>query len=211
MQVKKVTLTTKAESAHCRSFKDISATCSCRGLPLRRFTDPPPKGLHTMQGRRLSVITLNLGGLSQVAWDELRIWLHQSCEADVLLLQETHWGFANLFDVPKFWVVHSGASDHRFQGCAVMIRKTLAEVTALRWAPVIAGHILHVRFPYQGKHVDVICMYQFSWSYAGDAEALRAKRERIWIRLDKLLSSLQCYALQQSFRPQYSEKPVPSA
>ena len=66
----------------------------------------------------------------------------------------------------------------------------LTEATALRWAPIIAGHILHVRFADQGKHVDVICIYQFSWSYAGDAEALRAKRERIWIRLDKLLSSL---------------------
>ena len=113
-----------------------------------------------------------------------------SCEADVLILQETHWGFANLFDVRKFWVVHSGASDHRFQGCAVLIRKTLAEVTALRWAPVIAGRHLHVRFPFQGKHVNIVCVYQFSWSYVGDAEALRSKRGRMWIRLDELPYSL---------------------
>ena len=86
--------------------------------------------------------------------------------------------------------MHSGASDHQYQGCAILIKKSLAEVTALRWAPVIAGHILHVRFPLHGKHVDVVCVYQFSWSYAGDAEPLRTKRERIWTRLDRLLSSL---------------------
>ena len=136
---------------------------------------PTQRGSTARQGRRLNVMTHNVG-------------LHHTCVADVLLLQERHWSFTNLFDVPKYCVIHAGAADHRLQGCAILIRKTLAEVTALHWAPILARHLLHVRFPLQGKHVDVLCGYQFSWSFVGGRGSL--ERQWVWIQLDTTIAGL---------------------
>ena len=75
---------------------------------------------------------------------------------DFLLLQEIHWSFTNLFDIPAYRIVHSGATDHCFQGFAILIGKFLVPVTVRGWAPILAGNLLHVRFPLHGKYVDVL-------------------------------------------------------
>ena len=109
MPTKKGSSHYKARYAHCRSSKNRNAMDSRRSP--HSFGSTPIRILLmlNMQGRRLGNISLNLGGLFQIAWDELQVWLPHLWEADVLLLQETHCGFVNLFDISQFWVVHLGA------------------------------------------------------------------------------------------------------
>ena len=148
---------------------------------------PPP----TRHGPRLSVVTWNVvGGLSHDAWVEVQVWLHTQCAHDIVLLQETHWQFSNLFPLPKYHVVHSGTTDHRHQGCAVLVRRELVDEPDVRWSSILAGHVLHVRFPFKGRHVDVINTYQYAWHSGSDREQLLHKRERVWIRLDQLISTI---------------------
>ena len=142
------------------------------------------------QGPRLTALTWNVGGLSQEAWLEVQIWMHEQTEHDVILLQETHWRFTSSWSLPRYHIFHSGATDHRFQGCMIAIRKSIASFESVRWSTPLVGHLMHVRFPVQGRHVDIINLYQYALSSGPDRAAVLHKRERVLHHLDKTLSSL---------------------
>ena len=149
----------------------------------RRDTD-------SKQGPRLTALSWNVGGLSQEAWLEVQIWMHEQTEHDVILLQETHWRFTSSWSLPRYHIFHSGATDHRFQGCMIAIRKSIASFESVRWSTPLVGHLMHVRFPVQGRHVDIINLYQYALSSGPDRAAVLHKRERVLHHLDKTLSSL---------------------
>ena len=132
----------------------------------------------------------NVGGLSQEAWLEVQIWLHEQEEHDVILLQETHWRFTSSWSLPRYHIFHSGATDHRFQGCMIVISKSITSFESVRWSAPLVGHLLHVRFPVKGRHVDVINLYQYVLHTGPDRAAVLHKRERVLHHLDKTLSSL---------------------
>ena len=132
----------------------------------------------------------NVGGLSQEAWLEVQIWLHEQTEHDVILLQETHWRFTSSWSLPRYHVFHSGATDHRFQGCMTVIRKSITSFESVRWSSPLVGHLLHVRFPVKGRHVDIINLYQYALHTGPDRAAVLHRRERVLHHLDKTLSSL---------------------
>ena len=132
----------------------------------------------------------NVGGLSQDAWLEVQIWLHEQTSYDIVFLQETHWRFSNSWSLPRYHVFHSGATDHRFQGCMVLVRKTLAPFESVRWSTPLMGHLLHVRLPIGGRHVDLINVYQYALHTGPERAAVLHKRERVLHHLDKTLSSL---------------------
>ena len=46
-----------------------------------------------------------------------------------------------------------------------------------------------MRFPYQGRHVHVINVSEYAWNN-GDKEQLLLKRDKIWSRLDRLITSI---------------------
>ena len=142
------------------------------------------------QGPRLTALSWNVGGLSQEAWLEVQIWMHEQTEHDVILLQETHWRFTSSWSLPRYHIFHSGATDHRFQGCMIAIRKSIASFESVRWSTPLVGHLMHVRFPVQGRHVDIINLYQYALSTGPDRAAVLHKRERVLHHLDKTLSSL---------------------
>ena len=132
----------------------------------------------------------NVGGLSQEAWLEVQIWLHEQEEHDVILLQETHWRFTSSWSLPRYHIFHSGATDHRFQGCMIVIRKSVASFESVLWSTPLVGHLLHVRFPVKGRQVDIINLYQYALHTGPDRAAVLHKRERVLRHLDKTLSSL---------------------
>ena len=98
--VKKVSLTTKARYARCRSFKVPNATDSLTSIRSHASVQPL---LHIIMPNR-DAGSASLPSISAV---EIQVWLHHSCEADVLLLQETHGGFAILFENTDFKAVPS--------------------------------------------------------------------------------------------------------
>ena len=61
----------------------------------------------TLQGRcpRLRVLTYNVGGLSAELYDILVTWLHEQRVADVVILQETHWGLGKARWAVDNWLV----------------------------------------------------------------------------------------------------------
>ena len=111
------------------------------------------------QGPRLRTMSWNVGGLSQEAWLEIQIWMHEQTEHDVILLQETHWRFTSSWSLPRYHIFHSGATDHRFQGCMIAIHKSVTSFESVRWSTPLVGHLLHVRFPVKGRHVDIILTF----------------------------------------------------
>ena len=141
-------------------------------------------------GPRVKAMSWNVGGLSQEAWLEVQIWMHEQTEHDVILLQETHWRFTSSWSLPRYHIFHSGATDHRFQGCMIAINKSIASFESVRWSTPLVGHLMHVRFPVQGRHVDIINLYQYALSTGPDRAAVLHKRERVLHHLDKTLSSL---------------------
>ena len=142
------------------------------------------------QGPRLRTMSWNVGGLSQEAWLEIQIWMHEQTEHDVILLQETHWRFTSSWSLPRYHIFHSGATDHRFQGCMIAIHKSVTSFESVRWSTPLVGHLLHVRFPVKGRHVDIINLYQYALHTGPDRAAVLHKRERVLHHLDKTLSSL---------------------
>ncbi|CAE7754304.1 unnamed protein product, partial [Symbiodinium necroappetens] len=149
-----------------------------------------PGDVDTKHGPRIRAMSWNVGGLSQEAWLEVQIWLHEQEEHDVILLQETHWRFTSSWSLPRYHIFHSGATDHRFQGCMIVISKSITSFESVRWSAPLVGHLLHVRFPVKGRHVDVINLYQYALHTGPDRAAVLHKRERVLHHLDKTLSSL---------------------
>ena len=162
-----------------------SASLGARPAPRRR-----PAVTDSKHGPRLRAMSWNVGGLSQEAWLEIQIWMHEQTEHDVILLQETHWRFTSSWCLPRYHIFHSGATDHRFQGCMAAIRKSITPFESVRWSTPLVGHLIHVRFPVKGRHVDVINLYQYALHTGPDRAAVLHKRERVLHHLDKTLSSL---------------------
>ena len=136
-------------------------------------------------------MTWNAGGLPKDAWMEFQLWLHEQKDFDAVMVQETHWRFSFQFNLPKYHALHSGITDHRHQGCLTfLIHKRCCQADEVRWSPTVGGHLLHVRFPYKQKHVDVVNLYQRCWNNASGVEQLTAKRDKLWYRTQSLLSNV---------------------
>ena len=177
----------------CRTLQELGgrpgAVFTSKGLP-GSSTAAPSRSPYAKHGPRLTVLTLNVGGLSQDAWDEVQIWIHDQCTQDIILLQETHWSHSNMFFLPRYIVIHSGTAGHRHQGCAILLSKQRFTPSGVRWAPIVPGHLLHARASLGTKPVDVVCLYQHCWSHNGDTASLLQRRERLWVQLDKLLGGV---------------------
>ena len=77
-----------------------------------------------------------------------------------------------------------------YQGCMILVRKTLAPFDAIRWSTPLQGHVLHVRLPAYGKTVDLVNVYQYAVHTGSDSAETMRKRERVLHHLEKTLSSL---------------------
>ena len=110
------------------TLREVPANSGARPAPRSRVGVTDSK-----HGPRIRAMSWNVGGLSQEAWLEVQIWMHQQTEHDVILLQETHWRFTSSWSIPRYHIFHSGATDHRFQGCMIAIHKSITSFESVRF------------------------------------------------------------------------------
>ena len=66
------------------------------------------------------------------------------------------------------------------------------EPFSIRWQDPLPGRLMQLRCTIRGQQLDVINIYQHAWSTrtAEQNKELVGKRRKLWLGLDKLLSTL---------------------
>ena len=142
-------------------------------------------------GHRLRVISHNIGGMDTVAYDSLMNWLQQN-PCDILLLQEIHHGLgktSSQWTSGGWHVITSVHAEKRFQGVAVFINANLIGALDIKYVELVAGRLLHVRFPLSGVYLDVLNLYQHTWS-GDNSRGVLEQRSRVWNSLSSCLQGL---------------------
>ena len=173
-----------------------------------RPSDTRPQGKpadHQPNHNRLRIVTWNSGGLASHTYREVLTWLQLEHEAkrtvDICILQETAWQedleYSTSFQGPtvvNWHVVHASGKDRT--GLLCMIRKGLVQADQIRTNSLVPGRLLHVRLLFRTP-LDILCIYQHSWNLQNSAlkgankqEALLKLRRRVWVQIDKWLSSM---------------------
>ena len=113
----------------------------------------------------LSVLSLNLGGLTQHGYDELCAWLHTPAvrdQVDVICLQET-WRLGSEYLLPDWFWISSGSAPVSGQGIAVLVNRRFVPDQTIRFREVQVGRLLHVVVPLQhcggSRSLDIVCVY----------------------------------------------------
>ena len=160
--------------------------------PPERGTRPSAPTMHSPQEGRLRVLTYNLGGVTSELYDSILEWLVHENPADVIILQETHWGLGRsdgAWTAAGWRVIVSADPHNRYSGVAVLLHPKLharAEVTHVVWRP---GRLLHVRCRRAHITVDILAVYQWVWQTTKSNE-IRAKRHGLWTALGTLLQKI---------------------
>ena len=129
-----------------------------------------PKPAHTsptMQGRRprVKVLSYNVGGMSAELYDVFLLWLREQECADVVLLQEIHWGMGRgeaQWTKEGWHFVVSASAESRYAGVCICISAKLAKASDIDFNVWRPGRLLHVRIHGRTIPVDVINAYQWA-------------------------------------------------
>ncbi|CAE7674329.1 pola1 [Symbiodinium sp. CCMP2456] len=160
-------------------------TSAERVLPLK----PPPGQIRQ---RRLQAISYNIGGMTQECYDLFKNWLQTRCRADVVLVQETHWGLGRedgRWKLPNWQVIVTADSKNRYCGLAVFIRLdrfSEEQISSVTWMP---GRLLHVRCTSTKVSLDIVTGYQFV-QQERNSEQVQQKRHLFWSKMGALLQGL---------------------
>ena len=168
---------------------------SCLQLPAwPPAEDTPTASAAVRQRGLLSVLSLNLGGLTQHGYDELCTWLHTPSvreQVDVICLQET-WRLGSEYLLPDWFWISSGSAPVSGQGVAVLVNRRFASDQIIRFREVQVGRLLHVVVPLPrcggSRSLDVVCAYMPS--KVSESQSTYDKRDKSWTILDHLLDSL---------------------
>ena len=153
--------------------------------------------------RFVHTLTLNAGGLSAAAYDELLIWLcqPQCARYSVVVVEETWWKQDSMYCDQNWHFVHSAGStgsQGKNTGILVMIRKSFVPEGCIKHRAVIPGRVLHVRLEQQ-KNFHLVCVYQHAWSHQIAQETMLARRERVWDAIRQVVQGVpirdHCYIL----------------
>ena len=137
---------------------------------------------------RFQPVSYNMGGVTPEGYDTLKEWLHNECKADLVLLQETHWGFGREdqeWSLPQWSVITSADPRNRFAGVAVFLRKSRFPAQGLSHCTWIPGRLLQVRYRDDHITVDVVVGYQWVWQER-DKDKIAKQRDQFWTQLSKL-------------------------
>ena len=141
---------------------------------------------------RLQVISYNIGGFTAEGYDVFVDWLDNRCTADIVMIQETHWGLGRekkRWLLPGWIVISSPDADARCSCVAVFMRRRLfadQQVSHVTW---ISVRLLHVRHSAAKLHLDIIVGYQWVWQDK-HAERTAKLRHHFWHQLSLLLQGL---------------------
>ena len=149
------------------------------------------------------MLTLNAGGLSAAAYDELLIWLHQPqcARYSIVVVEETWWKQDSMYCDQNWHFVHSAGStgsQGKNTGILVMIRKSFMPEGCIKHRAVVPGRVLHIRLEQQ-KNFHLVCVYQHAWSHQVAQETMLARRERVWDAIRQVVQGVpirdHCYIL----------------
>ncbi|OLP78151.1 hypothetical protein AK812_SmicGene41706 [Symbiodinium microadriaticum] len=180
-----------------------ASSASCR---LRSNSHLRSDALTTGHGRptschRLKLVTLNVGGLSQMAYAELLQHLQslpQQAKPDVLLLQETHWREHSEYSTAGWHIIGSANVSPQAGGVAIFVADHLCTAEHILHTSPIPGRILHARLALSGATVDIVNVYQkIAASSLQSTEkghqpgtTNRGLRREVWTTLRKLIRGL---------------------
>ena len=120
---------------------------------------------HSACTERIRIISYNIGGMSTDSYDVCANWLQTQQLADVVILQEIHWGLGkehSRFQIGSWNVATCVDSNNRFSGVAICISTKLSEADDLRFASVVPGRLMHVRCQRSDFCIDIVGVYQWA-------------------------------------------------
>ena len=100
----------------------------------------------TLQGRRprVRVLSYNIGGMSSDLYDVLVDWLKRQQCADIVLLQEVHYGLGrgeSTWTRDGWHFIASASPDTRYAGVCICVSAKLVKQEALDYQTWVAGRI----------------------------------------------------------------------
>ena len=154
----------------------------------------PARAAPSLQGRRprVRILSYNIGGMSSDLYDVLVDWLKRQQCADIVLLQEVHYGLGR---GESHWTrdgwrfIASASPDTRYAGVCICVSAKLVNQEALDYQTWVAGRILHVRVCGNAFPIDVISLFQWV-DKTGTTDSNVQKRLQLWDKLNRLLESL---------------------
>ena len=155
------------------------------------------------------MLTLNAGGLSAAAYDELLIWLHQPqcARYSVVVVEETWWKQDSMYSDETWNFIHSAGStgsQGKNTGILVLIGKSFVPEGCIKHHAIVPGRVVHVRLELQ-KNFHLVCVYQHAWSHQVAREVMLARRARIWDAIRQVVQGVpirdHCYILRDMNTP----------
>ena len=141
---------------------------------------------------RLAVMTYNCSGMTAELYDVLCDWLQHRCTADIVVLQETHWGLGRedaTWRIPGWSFVVTADPASRYSGVAILVSQKVASAEAITFCSWLPGRILHVKCECAHATLDVVGIYQFVWQEAAKTVTV-SKRDAFWVTLSRLVAGI---------------------
>ena len=151
-------------------------------------THHPQRASH--QGRRLHVLSLNVGMLSTSAYEFLAWANHPPHPWDIICLQETGWTLEQQFQAGNWHIVCSGHARDRNSGVMTLISRTLLPADRIRYSATHEGRLLWVKLEFKSHHVDILNVYQHVWNTTAPVPKLLHQRDKIWTKLNQTICHL---------------------
>ena len=145
-----------------------------------------PRG-GTKESARLRLLSLNVGSLSTLLWQELKEFL-LTAPHDIICLQETHWSTTSEFTVHGWRAVHSG-SKARADGVLTLFHPR-HKADTIRHEEIQQGRILRTQLQTPQGRVEVFNCYQFPHNFTINPTVLRDKRHALLSKLGRAVAGI---------------------
>ena len=136
---------------------------------------------------RLRLLSLNVGSLSTLLWQELKEFL-LTAPHDIICLQETHWSTSSEFTVQGWRAVHSG-SKARADGVLTLFHPR-HKADTIRHEEIQQGRVLRTQLQTPQGRVEVFNCYQFPHNFTINPTVLRDKRQALLSRLGRAVAGI---------------------
>ena len=138
---------------------------------------------HKLKRKRITCFSWNSSGLSPSGWDFFQQWI--ACQRlDVVMIQETHWGYTSEWIMEHYYALHSGVGAGR-AGLLCLISKDLCQMHDLSWHEISPGRLMHFRIHGRDRDLDFINIYQHI-----HVRDRMDDRQTLWTELQTLLTKL---------------------
>ncbi|CAE7248776.1 kptA [Symbiodinium sp. CCMP2592] len=133
---------------------------------------------------RLSILSLNVGSLSTLLWQELKEYL-ATAQADVICLQETHWSTTSDFMVQGWRAIHSGTKA-RADGILTLVHPRHNK-HVVRHEEIVPGRARRVQLQAPHGRIEIHNCYQHPHNYT---ESLKKKRHAFLNKVTRSITGI---------------------